>query len=79
MSADDDDPPADSIETPRSGSHIPISFKLKIAKEVYNSLTSEEKKLVNARREVDSKKLYMTIPEIEDAGERNAKLLLHHK
>jgi hypothetical protein len=77
MSADEDDPTADSIEMPGSGSHIPIDFKLKIAKEVYNSLSAEDKKVVDDRREDERKKMYRTIPEITDAEERRNKLLMH--
>lgn len=79
MSADDDDPTADSIETPGSGSHIPIDFKLKIAKEVYNELSEEEKKQVDDRREDEWKKMYRLIPEITDAEEREEKLRVHQQ
>ena len=76
---DDDDPTADSIETPGSGSHIPIDFKLKVAKEAYNELTPEQRKQVNTRREEERKKLYRPIPEITDIKERDRKLLLHQQ
>ena len=79
MSADDDDPVADSIETPSSGSHIPIDFKLKVAREIYNSLSPEEKKRINDRREEDRKKMYRTISEITSVEERDKKLLEHKK
>ena len=51
MSADDDDPTADMIETPGSGSHILINFKLKVASEEYNSLIPAQKKKVDDCRE----------------------------
>ena len=79
VSADDDDPVADSIETPSSGSHIPIDFKLKVAREIYNSLSPEEKKRINDRREEDRKKMYRTISEITSVEERDKKLLEHKK
>ena len=60
-----------------STSHIPIDFKLKIAKEVYDSLSPDEKKLVDDRREEDRKKLYRPIQEIEDIEERDTKLASH--
>ena len=79
MSADDDDPPVDSTGLPSPGSHIPIDFKLKIAKEVYNGLSSEEKALVETRREEERKKLYRSVPDITDTEERDKKLLMHKK
>ena len=79
MSADEDDPTADLIETPDSGPHIPIDFKLKIAKEVYNSLSVEERKKVDNRHEEDRKRMYRSIPDIASAKERNKKLLKHKK
>jgi hypothetical protein len=79
VSADDDDPAADSIETPGPGSHIPIDFKLKIAREVYNSLSAEEKKQINDRREEEWKKTHRKIPEITSIEEREKKLLEHKK
>lgn len=77
MSADEDDPPAGLIGTQDPGSHIPIAFKLKIAKEEYDKLSDEARKLVDDRREEDASKLYKTIPEITDIGERSEKLTLH--
>ena len=79
MSADDDEPPVDSTRSPSPGSHIPIDFKLKIAKEVYNGLSSEEKALVETRREEERKKLYRSIPNITNTEERDKKLLMHQK
>lgn len=75
MSTDEDDPTPGSVTGPAS--HIPINFKLKIAKEIYNKLTDEEKKEINTRREDERKKLYRTIPEINDPEEREKKLLMH--
>jgi len=77
MLADEDDPTPGSAASP--GSHIPISFKIKIAKEVYNKLDAKQKKEVNTRRENDWKKLYKSIPEIKDTEEKREKLLLHHE
>ncbi|KAF9642118.1 hypothetical protein BDM02DRAFT_3193876 [Thelephora ganbajun] len=79
MSVDEGDPTADSIETPGSGSHIPIDFKLKVAKDIYNSLSVEEKKLVDDHREDERRKLYRSIPEITDIKERDRKLLMHQQ
>ena len=77
MIADEDDPAADSLESPGAGSHIPINFRLKIAREAYNSLSAEEKRQVDDRREAERLKLYRKIPEIEDIEERDKKLALH--
>lgn len=74
---DDDDPVEDPDGTPCVEACIPLTFKLKIAKELYDNLTPEEKKEIDIRREEDRKKLYRKIPEIGDAGERAAKLQIH--
>ena len=79
MSADKDDPPADSVKSSVAGSHIPIDFKLKIAKEVYNSLSLAEKDLIDQRREEERSKLYRPVLEITSAEERDKKLLTHQK
>ena len=79
MSTDDDDPATDSIATPSSGSHIPINFKLKIAKIQYNKLDTAQKKLVDAQRDAEQKKMYRLVPEIKDAEERAKKLQIHKK
>ena len=79
MSADEDDPAADQNDAPGSGSHIPIDFKLKVAREVYNSLSPEQRKLVDERREEDRDKVYRAVQEIKDIGEKNEKLTLHQK
>lgn len=79
MSTDEDDPAAGSIETLGPDSHIPIDFKLKIAKEAYEELTTEQKKQVTDRCDEEWKKLYRGIPEITDVEERRNKLLLHQQ
>ena len=75
---DDEDPPEDSDETP-GGSHIPLDFKLKIAREMYDQLPTEEKAAIDRRREEDRKKMYRTIIQIGDKGEREAKLQVHQR
>ena len=70
-STSDEDDPTTSL--------IPIDFKLKIAKEVYESLDPEEKKAVDARRERDRKQLYMLVQDIQDVEERDKKLAMHQK
>ena len=77
MSADESDPAVDAEVA--STSHIPLDFKLRVAKDVYNSLTPEQKKQVDDRREEDRKKLYRPIADIGDEGERVDKLLVHQK
>ena len=72
VSADEGDPDVDA-------SHIPLDFKLKVAKDVFNSLTPEQKKEVDDRREENRKKLYRPIADIEDERERVDKLLVHQK
>lgn len=74
---DDDDPPVGEEYSPEAC--IPLAFKLKIAKELYDGLTAEEKKEIDRRREEDKKKMYRKIPEIDDDEERNAKLRIHQK
>lgn len=80
---DAEDPPARSVRLKASGaaagSHIPIDFKVKIAKEVFSTLSSKEKKAIEKRRDEQWKRLYSTIPEIENIKERDEKLDLHHK
>ena len=77
MVADDDDPSPESTETSESASHVPIDFKLKVAKEVYDSLSPKSKKKVDDRREKDRKEQYRPILEITDIEERDKKLALH--
>lgn len=78
MPTEDDDPATDSID-PSGCSHIPINFKLKIAREVYNSLSKEERKKIDHRREEEWKKMHRSIPEITGVEERDKKLLEHQK
>lgn len=73
---DDDDDPPEVGEGPPEG-YIPLAFKLKIAKELYDGLPIEAKKEIDRRREEDREKLYRKIPDIVDDGERNAKLQIH--
>lgn len=58
-------------------SGVPIYFKLKVAKEAYDSLTPDEKKNVDDRREANRNKLYQSIQDIRDIEERDAKLTTH--
>jgi hypothetical protein len=66
-----------SAEDFASGDKIPLTFMLKIAKEVYDALSPEERKIVDDRREEDRQKLYRSIQDIDDVGERDAKLTKH--
>ena len=75
---DDEDPPEDA-NGPPGASHIPLPFKLKIAREMYDQLPADEKQAINARREEDRQKLYRMVPEIEEEKDRIAKLELHKK
>ena len=74
---DEDDPLEDDHDAGSVEASIPLSFKLKIAKEVYQELSAGEKALINARREEDHKKLYRPPPQIENDGDRIAKLETH--
>ena len=76
MSSDEDDPVPGSVGP---GASIPINFKLKIAREVYNSLSTKEKKLVDDHHQEDRSKLYRSIADISDVEERVKKLALHKK
>ena len=76
--ADEDDPSPESVAS-GSDNHIPIHFKLKVAREEYNKLSSEEKKRVNDRRDEDRKKMYRSIPDIVDVEEREEKLSFHQQ
>ena len=73
---DDEDPPEESDDT-SGGSHIPLAFKLKIAREMYDQLPLEEKTAIDNRREEERNKLYRTVAQIGDEGEREAKLQVH--
>ena len=74
---DDEDPPELGGGSPEGC--IPLAFKLKVAREVYDGLPIEAKKEIDRRREEDREKLYRTIPNIEDDGERHAKLQIHKR
>ena len=58
---------------------IPLAYKLEIAKEVYKSLSAEEKKEIDRRREEDRKKMYRKVCDIDDEEERLEKLQNHLK
>lgn len=75
---DEDDPPEDA-DTSSAGSHIPLSFKIKIAKEVFETLPAATKKEIDRRRTEEHEKLFRRIPEISDDKERAAKLQIHQK
>lgn len=75
---DEDDPPEDAEDSSVEAC-IPLSFKLKIAKELYDALPAEQKKDIDTRREDDRKKLYRNPPNIEDDKERIAKLQDHQR
>ena len=77
--SDDGKPAAKSVVTAGLSSHIPIDFKLKVAKDVYNLLSPEERQKVDDRRDAERLKLYRTIPEITDTEERRKKLVEHQK
>jgi hypothetical protein len=79
MAADEDDPTIDLTDPPSPGSHIPIDFKLKVAREIYNALTPEQKKEIDERREEERNKAYRLVQDIVDVKERDEKLALHLK
>ena len=58
---------------------IPINFKLKVAKEVYEALPADEKREVEERREEDWKRRHRATRDIEDTRERDEKLALHEQ
>jgi len=76
---DDDDPLPDEVESPSAGAQIPLSFKLKIAREVYEGLTAAEKTEIDRRRTEDHAKLYRPIPQIKDDQARIEKLRIHKR
>ena len=76
---DEDDPPEDDQSAVSAEASIPLAFKLKIAKEVYDNLSEAEKDNIDVRREEDQQKLYRTLPEIEEEGERITKLETHKR
>jgi len=73
---DDEDPPedADTVEE-----RIPLSFKLKIAKEVYESLPMNEKKKIDKQREQDRERMYCRVCNIDDDDYRIRKLEIHKR
>ena len=76
---DDNDDPDVDVDGASTEACIPLSFKLKIAKELFDGLTTEQKVEIDVRREEDRKKLYLGVPEIKDEGDRVAKLQIHQR
>lgn len=76
--ADEDDPLADSGDPPEEAC-IPLSFKLEIAREIYDQLSQQEKDDIDVRREEDRQKIHRKITDIADDEERKEKLTLHLK
>ena len=64
----EEDPTEDDEDT-LDEAQIPLSFKLKIAKELYVQLPLEEKRKINAWCEEDKKKMYCRVTEINDDEE----------
>ena len=62
---DEEDPPEDD-DTSSIESCIPLSFKIKIARELYEGLTDAEKDDIDRRREEDRKKMYLRVTELEE-------------
>lgn len=62
-----------------SNSNIPIDFRLKIAKEVYEALPPAERKQIDDRREREWRRIYQPICDIQDDAERDEKLALHEQ
>ena len=75
---DEDDPTPDPSVPPEEAC-IPLSFKLDIAKEMYNGLTQQQKDEIDVRREEDQQKRRRKITEITNDEEREEKLQLHQK
>ena len=73
---DEDDPPEDAVD--QDGA-IPLSFKLKVAKEIYDDLPQQEKTKIDRRRENDRKKMYLRVTQLEDDEDRIKKLQMHQK
>ena len=73
---DDEDPPEDVDDAEE---YIPLAFKLKIAKEVYDGLSSDEKKDIDRRHEEDRKKMYRRVFDIDDNEEQIDKLRTHQR
>ena len=76
--SDADDPP-EIGDSPTAEAYIPLAFKIKIARELYEQLSPKEKRDIETRRDEDRKKLYRRIPQIDDDKERIAKLRVHQK
>ncbi|KAF9778391.1 hypothetical protein BJ322DRAFT_1025103 [Thelephora terrestris] len=66
-----------SQPTPTSAAQIPIDFKLKISKELYDALPPDERKQVEERRDAEWAKLYRPVRDIVDPQERDEKLTWH--
>lgn len=75
----DDEDPSDNDDVPPEEACIPLTFKLKIAKELYDQLTPDEKKDIDTRREEDKKKLHCRVAEIKNDRERHRKLRIHKR
>ena len=58
---------------------IPIDFKVKIAKEIYEALPPDKKRNVLNRIEDDHRKTYQPIRHISDPAEKDKKLSAHEK
>lgn len=76
---DDVEDPSEDAEGTSAEACIPLSFKLKIAKEIFDELSAAEKAEIDTRREEDRKKLYLSIPELTDERDRTAKLEIHQR
>ena len=75
---EEDDFTTESAEASTSNS-IPINFKIKIAKEIYEALPTDEKKKVLDRIREDHKKMYQPVRAISDLTEKNERLSAHEK
>ena len=74
---DEEDPPEDD-DTSSIESCIPLSFKIKIVRELYEGLTDAEKDDIDRRREEDRKKMYLRVTELEEE-DRVARLQINKK
>ena len=75
---EEDDSATESADAPTPNS-IPIHFKIKIAKEVYDALPANEKKKILNRIKEDHKKMYQPVRAISDLTEKDKKLFVHEK
>ena len=75
---DDDEDPPEGEDTSSAESCIPLAFKIKIARELYEGLTDGEKDEIDRRREEDRKKMYLKVTELEEE-DRIARLRVHKK